>query len=206
MSDTNNLKIFSFNSYARIILPILDGMDWHGDQDSLIEALPYDIDQMDIEDFFNTMANLGFLAKETDTEETSLNEIIFPALWIKDEASPIALIKKMPTSALVYIGTTGEYKQISLSDIKGKLLSLTPIKDEREQLQKESQSWFWWILKRFRSTILIAFILTFFLSILSVLSPLMIMDFQSNFCQSIIFSFSNDGMWNGYISPCLSWF
>ena len=175
MSDTNNLKIFSFNSYARIILPILDGMDWHGDQDSLIEALPYDIDQMDIEDFFNTMANLGFLAKETDTEETSLNEIIFPALWIKDEASPIALIKKMPTSALVYIGTTGEYKQISLSDIKGKLISLTPIKDEREQLQKESQSWFWWILKRFRSTILIAFILTFFLSILSVLSPLMIM-------------------------------
>lgn len=175
MSETNNLKITSLNAYAKIILPILDGMDWHGDQDSLIEALPYNIDKMDLEDFFNTMANLGFIAKQTDTHETSINETVFPALWIKDEKNPIALIRKMATSALIYIGTTGEYKQIALSDIKGQIITLTPIKNEREQLQKESQSWFWWILKRFRSTIFIALLLTFFLSILAVISPLMIM-------------------------------
>ncbi len=175
MSDTNHLKITSFNSFAKIILPILDGMDWHGDQDSLLEALPYDIDKMDLEDFFNTMANLGFIAKQTETNEININEIIFPALWIKDGNTPIALIKRMASSALVYSGTTGEYKQLSLVDIKGEIITLTPIKNEREQLQKESQSWFWWILKRFRNTILIAFLLTFFLSILAVLSPLMIM-------------------------------
>ncbi len=175
MSEINNLKLSSVNSYAKIILPLLDAMNWHGDQDSFLEALPYNIEEMDIEDFFNTMANLNFLPKESLIEDQKISQLQYPLVWFDQDNNPLALIKPLQSHVLAFCSVAGEYKQIPFSKIKGKIITLTPIKNEREQLQKESQSWFLWILKRFKSTIILALLLTFFLSILAIISPLMIM-------------------------------
>lgn len=163
------------NEFAHCMVPLLDALGWKGDHFHLSEALAYLANDMDEVEFLNTMANLKFESQSINIRLRQIDSRLFPCLFISKRGSVKVLIKEGGESIFAFDGGMSGYAQIRKSSEKGKAIFFKQVSEGGSSLLHKQTQWFSKIVARFKSIFLLVFALSFFLSLLAIVSPIFVM-------------------------------
>lgn len=160
---------------SKILMPLLDALNWQGENTDIIEALCTDYTNMDTEGLIETMANLKFKHFERKRMKgKKLDSRSLPILIVSDKI--YCLILKIDTKeALIFDALDGKYKSMPLGKINGKSYVFSYSEDIKELLIHQQNNWFGKLIFRFKNSLKILGILTFFMTLLDLVIPLFIM-------------------------------
>ncbi|MBF0162430.1 MAG: ATP-binding cassette domain-containing protein [Magnetococcales bacterium] len=161
---------------ARCLVPLLDAIGWRGTRTQLMEALPYQPDEMGLAELLNVLASLHFTSR---TETTVLNRIdprLFPCLFVPPAAPAMVIVKSGSTGdLLVFDGGEGGFQQRPADGSVGELILLTPVrKGGLSPLNQQSQ-WFRRLMERFVGVVGWGALVSLFLSVVAIVAPLFTM-------------------------------
>ncbi|MBB5022494.1 peptidase domain-containing ABC transporter [Desulfurispira natronophila] len=163
------------NSLLNCLVPLLDAVGWRGRQNQIIEALPHFPEQIGLTEFLNTMGNLQYESQSLSATLDSIDSRLLPCLFVPEDYDPLVLINLKDNQAMAFNGRTGNYEQIPVSHLRGTMYFFKPLTAERASFMAEQPDWFSKVMQRFRSLFATVLVLTFFITVLSAISPLFIM-------------------------------
>ncbi|MBF0352838.1 MAG: ATP-binding cassette domain-containing protein [SAR324 cluster bacterium] len=163
------------HDYAPCLLPLLDSLGWHGKQSDISQARPYMSEQMDLVDFMNTMANLKFESSMLYKKMDTLDERLLPCIFVVPGESVKVLIKNTDKGVLMFDAEALTYSEMPLRSVRGNIILFELMKSNTVKLLKQQTEWFQLILGRFRKLMLTGLLITMFLSVVALISPMFIM-------------------------------
>lgn len=165
--------------FAGCLTPFLGALDWRGDARQVAEALPHAVTTLDVQDFRNILARLGF---DTHFYSVRLREACAqgqPCVFMPANGPELVVLNVADGGAWVFESDSGAYRQMPLTDPRcrevGKALYATPLDAESGVTARRQPAWFTELLRRFRRLIVAALLLTFCMSLLSLTAPLGVM-------------------------------
>lgn len=166
---------FPSGEFANCLNPLLEAVGWTGHARELHEALPHQLETMEMDDLLNTMANLKYESKSVKTRLRHIDTLHMPCLFISDRGNVQVLLKKEDDQILIYDGDSAKYCQIAESQQKGTVVFFRSLKNDTVSLLSQQEDWFRKILARFKKIFLLGALTSFILSIIAVVSPLFVM-------------------------------
>lgn len=173
--DFQLLEFGESNPFINSLIPLLDAHGWRGNLRELHDALPVDLAHMDLGHFLNTVANLNFEHKTLSLKLKDIDTRFFPCLFITNDDDCYVLIKKSNEEIFCYDGKFGRYSTINYRSTKGKAFFFSLMTSKKASLLHPQDGWFYDLITRFKRLFFLAIILSFFLSVLALISPLFIM-------------------------------
>lgn len=161
--------------YTACLTPLLDAMGWRGSLFHVSEAMPHMNQRLDLSDFMNIMANLKFGSRSMKIAFNRIDHRIMPCLFVDKCGLPQVLIKCDGDDYLVYDGQERAYKQRKGSKEEGTVYSFSLSDPTGLSLHQKQSNWFQKMLKRFNKTLRQAVMVTFFLALLALITPLFVM-------------------------------
>lgn len=170
--ETYSKRFFNPNTSAsKVLIPILDSLNWHGDSRKMIEALIDDPDNLDTDGLLETMTNLNFrFYNLRKFNKDKIDCRMLPVLLVEGSHHYV-LISIEGNEALIFDGDDGKYKQIKTSDIKGEIYYFKYFDSDVDSLLGPQNNWFTKMLFRFRKTFAYVIFITFLITILDLLMP-----------------------------------
>ncbi|MBF0205273.1 MAG: ATP-binding cassette domain-containing protein [Oligoflexia bacterium] len=160
---------------AKSLMPLLDAVGWKGEISTLIEALPEDADHLNLFNLQRTLFRLNFSSTIHGASLNKVNENLLPVLFIGKHDEAMVLIRRIGKTMLIYHGKSGLYQQIPLKSLKGKILVLNRIDSKTKlNLQLPQSDWSLKLFKKNGKYFSAALGLTFIVSILALIPPLLI--------------------------------
>ncbi len=146
-----------------------------------LESLPANRDQYDEADVLDTLARLGYFSREVNIRINEIDDRLFPSLFIQGDGTPILLIEQ--DGGLVKIfrnGTLGYLRTAQLSDKMGRAIVFDRYDENRPSTSKfvraaTNYGWFRALIGRFHGTFIQILCAGFFINIISLMAPLMLM-------------------------------
>lgn len=160
--------------YSNCIVPLLESIGWKGDHLHLMEAMPYPKGKMDLSDLMNTMANLQYESEMSSISLNELREQDFPCFFVNHRDEAYVLLSVQGGLFLAFDGSSGEYLELKPEKIKGVFVKFKKIEEGKVSLLDSQKNWFLKVLSRFKKIIWLGFILSVFLSLLAIASPVLI--------------------------------
>lgn len=178
-------------SLGRCLLPLLDALGWKGGKRSFLYALPYDYRQFSVDDMMNTMANLRFKVNSSKGSLNQLDTRQLPCLFIDKAKKSFVLINNEDDRYFCFDGHSSSFTHLTVSNSSGTFYFFESLVTSATDPEKPQRDWFTAFISRFSTNLSITFILSFFLSITALLSPIIVMAIYSqiNTAESI------DGFW-----------
>ena len=75
------------SDYGACLVPLLEALGWSGRARHLSESIPHFIDELDLEDFRSTLANLNFSTTAIKTGLDGLNPGLLPCLFVPNKGA-----------------------------------------------------------------------------------------------------------------------
>lgn len=168
-------KLFSpKTSAAKVLIPLLDALNWQGNNSKIIESLVDMADIMDTDGLVETMANLNFKHhKIGKIKGSEIDKRILPVLIIKENSHSLILSMDGDKS-LIYDGEYGVYKQVENEMISGEMYYFKYADDMSDSLIQQQENWFNKLIYRFKKSILSLGLLTLLITLLDLLLPLFV--------------------------------
>ncbi|KAA2212467.1 peptidase domain-containing ABC transporter [Teichococcus oryzae] len=130
---------------AQCLCAFLWLLDWRGGPDDLLTALPHARPEIDVTDFRNTLAILGYPTQVEPLARGHLDARRLPAVLLAPGRAAAVLYCNEYGQLLRLDGSTGEVRQCGAADLHGTLLLLC----DRLALPAR-QNWLASVIKRFR--------------------------------------------------------
>ena len=173
------INVYGENALANPILctllNLLDALEWYGSSRKIVEALPANDHQLNIEDLRNTLARLGVNTIPFRRKATALPETLCPCLFVDRTGKPRVIQgrvgKGFTLSASDTIGDIGFEKRLPA----GELFLVEEIEEDILTGPDGAQTWLKKLVSDFRPVILSAFGIAFLINVLSLTGPLSIM-------------------------------
>ncbi|BHH85244.1 peptidase domain-containing ABC transporter [Desulforhopalus sp. 52FAK] len=178
-------------SLGRCILPLLDALGWKGGKRSFLYALPYDYRQFSVDDMMNTMANLRFKVNSAKGSLHWLDTRQLPCLFIDREKRAFVLINNEDDRFFCFDGDSSNFTHLNISSNSGTFYFFENLVTSATDPEKPQREWFTAFIARFTKNLSLTFLLSFFLSLTALLSPLIVMGIYSQ----ISTAESIDGFW-----------
>ncbi|WP_029897958.1 peptidase domain-containing ABC transporter [Desulfohalovibrio reitneri] len=159
---------------AACLLPLLDGLDWHGDSFSLLEAIPHLRDVESVHEFVLAMANLGYACRSRATSLARLEERDLPCLFVDGSSRPLVPLEHDEGGLLCFDGRTRTFETVSLRGRRGRVYVFEPLHEE-DSPQAPQTKWLQRVMGRFRRPLGFVLVLSLLLSLLTLLTPFFIM-------------------------------
>lgn len=160
--------------YAKALIPILDSLDWNGNNTDLIESLVDNANNMDKDGLVETLANLKYKSSIIKLKQNKTDINVFPSLYIKKDNIYVILGHK-DNFYLIYDTKETEYKKVEDIGQGKKIILFSPLDSSDFNLLKPQKNWFFHVLTRFRKEFIYVIIISLLLSITSFVTPLFIM-------------------------------
>ncbi len=168
------------NSYASdpfiACLPIILGeLKWRGTPRQLVEALPYDIEALSLEDFRDTMARLGFRTVPVGGHIAHLSTRLMPCLYMGKEGSP-CIVSHEGGYTSVFNGSKKTSTPLGTSTPPGKIYLVEPVK-ESDTISGTDRvdAWLREVVRHFRELLARSMVLSVFINILALSVPIAVM-------------------------------
>lgn len=159
---------------AKALIPLLDALNWKGDNDKLLQSLVNQEENMDIDDLINTMANLNLKHSRTrHVRGKQIDTRSLPVLLV-NKGNFIVMINKGDHQALVYDAAKEIYTNIDLGQLRGDAYTFQYVGDMSDTLLHQQNNWFSKLIFRFRNSLKTLVGLTFSMTILDLLIPFFI--------------------------------
>ena len=164
------------NSFYHCLLPLLDAMKWRGEKSFIRDSVPlHALDSMNSEDMLVTMANLGFESFQFRSRIDKIPEETLPCFFISYKNEPFVILHNDTEGIFVFDGTLQEYVLLTEKRKKGTVMFFHPVEDGYTTLLDRQPYWFVNLIARFKPVFLYVMMVSFLLTILTIISPLFIM-------------------------------
>lgn len=157
------------------IPPLLDALGWRGSDIHLAEAMPHLSETIDLSDLLNVMANLKFGSRSMSVRLSSLDQRTLPCLFIDDQGEAMVLTKSDGKNILAYLLKSLSYEGIIPDSRRGTAFFFDQVDSRGHSLHRKQGDWFRKVMGRFSKTIQHGLLLSFLLSVLTLIMPLFIM-------------------------------
>jgi len=166
------------SQYAACITPLLDALDWRGDPDQVLEAMPHFSLTMDIMDFRSSLANLNFESKPKRQKMADIDPRLMPCMFDAHHGSVKVLLTADDRGIYAYCGAMQEYIWITdaaTTQDTGIVYFFRPVDREKVGQWSSGKNWFQSVVGRFAPMIRRILMMTFLLNLLALATPLFIM-------------------------------
>jgi ATP-binding cassette, subfamily C, bacterial LapB len=165
------------SDYAACLPVLLDALKWTGRPRHLSEAIPHFVDNIEIDDFRETLANLNLATAPIRTTQDRLNPGLLPCLFVPDKGSVRVVLEHIaedgkPVSR-IFDGFTRSTRTSHTRHIRGTAYPARAA--DTEQVQRDESTWIAELLARFRKLVTQVLIATFVINLLAIAMPLFMM-------------------------------
>lgn len=155
------------------LLPLLDAVKWQGQPRGLAEAIPHLVKSMDITVLCHTMANLGLFPKHLNGHLAQLDYRLMPCLFVPPAKAAMVILKRLPNGNLwVFDSLLRAETEINPTAAEQGEIYLFQKADVSDKSRRTESSWIGALLLRFRSHILLSFVISITGALLSLTPPL----------------------------------
>lgn len=164
--------------YAACISPLLHALGWRGDSKQVVEAMPHFKSTMDLLDFRSVLANLHYDSNAHRASLSDIDQRLFPCLFDADNGSVKVLISADEEGIHTFDSEFQEYAILEdEKDLKetGTVFFFSATPRERIGQWNSGRNWFRAVFGRFMPLIRRILMMTFFLNLLALATPLFIM-------------------------------
>jgi ATP-binding cassette subfamily C protein LapB len=157
------------------LMPLLDALEWRGDQGQLAEARAGESHEMGLFDILNTMANLGFEGHQFDTCIDQITEHLTPCIFVARDGAARVIVKSDGEYILAYDSPELGYRRVFKEQAEGTAIFFKRLERADLSLLQSQPDWFAKVMARFRKLFFNVLLLSLILSLLALISPLFIM-------------------------------
>ena len=173
----------ALSEQAACIVPLLEALGWTGRPGHLSEAVPHFVDNIDTEDFRETLANLNLTTVPIRTRQDRLNPALLPCLFVPDKRPVRVVLERVETETeegrapdtafRVYDGFTRSIRTAQCKGIQGTAYVIRSV--NTSHVQRDNSTWIAELSVRFRKLVVHVLIATLFINLLSLAMPLFMM-------------------------------
>jgi ATP-binding cassette, subfamily C, bacterial LapB len=160
------------SNFASCLLPLLSSLGWSGMTDDLMGALPYFASRLDLIDFRNTLAELGFNSHRHFGRLNDIDARMMPCLFLPSDEPPIVVHHIIGTRATVFDSASKSVAEIDPAIMKGYYYTFEAISQSKNKVGGES--WVRRLYGRFKKEIVIIATASLLSSIFSLAIPLFV--------------------------------
>ncbi len=157
---------------AACLLPLLKALGWKGDPRNVAEALPHFANDLDLTGLRNVMANLNYSSRPVRATVEEIDPRLLPCLFLPDQGHALIVKSSRDDVIEVFDSTQGAVREFTEASVKGTAYFFTAIGESAPA----RSGWFRTVLDRFRPLFWQAFFVTLFLNVMSLGTPLFVMN------------------------------
>ena len=171
----NSNKINKKYYVGRLLKPLLDALKWQGDAIAIEESLSETIENMEIDDFIDTMSNLNFSCRKMKYVDClEISNLFLPLIVITSKSS--YLVQSFnENDAFVFDAMDQNFKNMKKCDLSGMLYQFQYVDNLSETLIVPRQNWFTKLVTRFKRAFISLAVTTLFMTLLDLMLPLFMM-------------------------------
>lgn len=159
---------------GKILIPLLDALNWQGDNKKVEEIINIQENELDLESLIEVMANLNFkYFKIRNVKGRDLDGRCLPILLMTN-GSPYLVVRIIEKDALIYDAEQGVYRQVLLQNLKGEAYIFQYADNLTDSLIQPQEKWFHKFIYRFRKILINLAVLTLLITLLDLLLPLFV--------------------------------
>lgn len=159
---------------AKLLIPLLDALNWQGDRNKLGEVLESDADFMKTDELLEILLSLNFRNYRVKKfDGAKLDARTLPIL-LMNKHQHLILMSLEDHVALVYDAHLGVYKQVELHSLKGEAYVFKYAEELSDSLLQAQDKWFNKLIYRFRKTFFNLGVLTLLITLLDLMLPLLV--------------------------------
>ena len=165
----------ALSEHAACIAPLLDALDWTGRPRHLSEAVPHFVENIDTDEFRETLANLNLTTVPVRTRQDQLIPALLPCLFVPDKG-PVRVVLERDeeeNSYRIYDGFTRSIRTTQCRGIRGTAYVIRPVSGAA--VQRDNSTWVAELSVRFRKLVSHVLIATLMINLLSLAMPLFMM-------------------------------
>lgn len=174
-----------------LLEPLVVALEWDGDYRQLVEALPHFSEGLNLTQFLNVMADIGYYSERVSSNLNKIPEDYLPCLFIPFSGSAFVIKRFEEKGYLIVEGNNGEETHLNRQNMHGSLYHFSRFNVDKAVIMKKNES-FKENLYRFRPLITQILLLTFLYNIFVAMVPIYIMFVYDRVIptESIVLAFS----------------
>ncbi|MBF0454369.1 MAG: ATP-binding cassette domain-containing protein [Magnetococcales bacterium] len=173
---TGLLREFArMSDFGACMIPLLMSLGYRGDLRHVAEALPHFAETLDLTGLRNMMANLAFQSRQGRFNVVDVDIRLMPCLFVPDTTGTMLLLKRTEDAIIVFNGELNRLEKLPLRPLKGTAYFFDPVDTEEIKSTQRRIGWFRMVSERFRKLITHIMVVTFFITLLQVATPMFVM-------------------------------
>lgn len=157
------------------IVPLLEALNWSGRSHHISEAIPHFIEEMTVEHFCSTLANLGMKTFPLRTRLSELEADLLPCLFIPNKGHAQVVISREPDGFRVFDSATSTSNILDDVRIQGMAYIVRPVSANNKDNAYSDQPWLQQVSRRFHRIIKQIVLTTFLIHAMALSTPLFMM-------------------------------
>lgn len=162
------------SAFANCLQPLLRALNWPGSTRHLAESLPHPPEPIDLTSFRKIMDNIRYLCHPVSVQLKHIDERLLPCLFVTMSGEPYVILKATQEGLEVVEGSTGEQQILSNVNHEGKAYIFRS-REEFEIEKTRRKNWLISLVLDYKPMIMQALLISFFLNIFALATPLFIM-------------------------------
>lgn len=164
---------------ARCLSPLLKALEWHGQPQHLVDAMPHLAQELDLSGLCSVLANLGYFPRHFYTSLATLDERLLPCLFLPQDAPALVVLGRRADGALrVFDGGSGKETALEESVLgqlgEAYLFQSDERTNPRSARSNNNGSWFGSLVWRLRKHLGMILGLTVVSTCLALMPPLFV--------------------------------
>lgn len=162
------------SDFAACLMPLLTALGWVRDADMLLRALPHVAERIDLIDFRNILAELGFVSVRHKGSADRIDARLTPCLFVTDSGVPLVILSRNGGEVTAFDSRTREVVRFRAGRVVGYFYLFSRGEEETDNAAQES-SFVGALVRRFGREMGLVAITSIVGSIFGVVVPLFVM-------------------------------
>ncbi|MBF0127981.1 MAG: lantibiotic ABC transporter, partial [Magnetococcales bacterium] len=163
------------SDFGACMIPLLMALGYRGDMRHIAESLPHFAETLDLTGLRNMMANMTYISRPARLAFNTIDPRLMPCLFVPDRQAAMVLLKRKRDGMILFNGSTGEVERMPLAAISGTAYFFEVMDLEERASNQKRLGWFYMVAERFQQLIVYIMMVTFFITLLQIASPLFVM-------------------------------
>jgi ATP-binding cassette subfamily C protein/ATP-binding cassette subfamily C protein LapB len=155
--------------------PLLQALGIGFNEAQIFEALPHFTNDLDIDGFRNTLANLQIESSSVDIKLADLDPRALPVLYVPKSGAAMVVLFFTGNEALVFDGGARENRRIKIAELDGQAFLFRHLEQAEISSRSNYRDWFPALMSRFRPILTLGLALTLMINLISLGIPLFVM-------------------------------
>ena len=162
------------SDFAACLIPLLQALGWMRDADALLRALPHVAERIDLIDFRNVLAELGYVSIRHKGSAEEIDPRIAPCLFVTDSGVPLVILSRNGDEVTAFDSRTREVVRFRTARLIGYYYVFSRDEETAEGTSQDA-SFVGALFRRFRGEMTLIVGASVFGSMFGLVVPLFVM-------------------------------